>query len=145
MSSKLLLSYNTKSNITKVTLVLPVITRWNIPKLYLSLFDQKLNTTAFNILFREFNSSCQYTIQQFLLEHLLGENFNGRKYFLLALLVIFIPNSDLMNYLSILSAYSVPVISLSTTELNTESYFYNNFLPYKTRGIFWFYLWPRLI
>ena len=127
--------YNPKSSTAKVTLVIPVITISNIPKPYLSLLDQKfLNTTGFNILFKEFNPSCQYTIHQFLLDQLLGENFNGRKYFLLTLLMIFIPNSDIMNYLSILSTYNVPVISRSTTELNKGSYFYNNFLPYNTRG-----------
>ena len=127
--------YNPNRTMTKVTFVIPVITRWNIPKPYLLLLDQKfLNTTAFNILFIEFNPSCQYTIHQFLLDQLLGENFNGRKYFLLTLLVFFIPNSDLLNYLSMLSTYNVPVISLSVTELNTGNYFYNNFLPYKTRG-----------
>ena len=104
--------YNPNSNIAKVTLVIPVTTKWNIPKLYLSLLDQKLlNTTAFNVLFIESNPSCQYIIQQFLLDQLLGENFNGRKYFLLTLLVIFIRNSDLMNYLNILSTCNVPVIT----------------------------------
>ena len=127
--------YNPNPNIRKVTLVIPVITKWKIPDPYLSLRDQKLwSTTAFNILFIQFKPSCQYIIQQFLIDQLLGENFNGRKYFLLTILVILIPNSDLMNYLSILSPYNIPVISRSTTELNTESYFYNNFLPYKTRG-----------
>ena len=127
--------YNTIRNITDATLVIPVITRWKITKPYLSLLDQKLlNTTAFNILFITFNPSCQYIIHQFLLDQLLGENFNDRKYFLLALLVIFIPNSDLVNYLSILSTYNVPVISLTNTKLNTGSYFYNNFLSYKTRA-----------
>ena len=127
--------YNPNRTITKVTLVIPVITTSNIPKPYLSLLYQKfLNTTAFNILFIEFNPSCQYTIHQFLLDQLLGENFNGRKYFLLTLLVVFIPNSNLMNYLSILSTYNVPVISRSVTELNAGSYFYKNFLPYKTSG-----------
>ena len=95
---------------------------------------QILVKTAFNIFFIEYNPSCQYTIHQFLFDQLLGENFSGRKHLLLTLLGIFIPNSDLMNYLSILSTYNVPVISRSTTDLNTESYFYNNFLPYKTRG-----------
>ena len=127
--------YNPNSNFRKVTLVIPVITRSKIPEPYLSLRDQKLlNTTAFNILFIQFKPSCQCIIQQFLIDQLLGENVNGKKYFLLTLLVILIPNSDLMNYLSILSTYNVPVISRSTTELNMESYFYNNFLPYKTRG-----------
>ena len=127
--------YNPNSTTAKVTLVIPVITISNIPKPYLSLLNQKfLNTTGFNILFIEFNPSCQYTIHQFLLDQLLGENFNGRKYFLLTLLMIFIPNSDIMNYLSILSTYNVPVISRRTTELNKGSYFYNNFLPYNTRG-----------
>ena len=109
----------------------------NIPK---SQFDKDIYYTyilyyykIFNILFLKFNPSCQYIIHQFLLDQLLGENFNDRKYFLLALLVIFIPNSDLKNYLSILSTYNVPVISLTNTKLNTGSYFYNNVLSYKTR------------
>ena len=127
--------YNPNTNIRKVTLVIPVITRLKFPKPYLSLLDQKLlNDTVFNILFIKFKPSCQCTIQQFLLDQILGENFNDRKSFLLTLLVIYVPNSDVMNYLSILSAYNVPVISRSTTELNTRSYFYNNFFPYKTRG-----------
>ena len=123
--------YNPNNNIRKVTLVIPVITKLKFPKPYLSLLDQKLlNDTVFNILFIKFKPSCQCTIQQFLLDQILGENFNDRKYFLLTLLVIYVPNSDVMNYLSILSTYNVPVISRSTTELNTRSYFYNNFFPY---------------
>ena len=127
--------YNSTPNIAKNAIVIPVITRWNISKPFLSLLDKKIkNTITFDILFIEFNTFCQYIIPQFLLDQLFSENFNGRKYFLLTLLVIFIRNSDLMNYLSILLTYNVPVISLRITELNTGSYFYNNFLSYKTRG-----------
>ena len=105
-------------------------------KFFLSMAGDKklLNTTAFIILFIKFKPSCQYNIQQLLLDQLPRENFNDRKYFILTLLVIFVHNSDLANYLSILSAYNISVISRSTTKLNTRSYFYNNFLPYNTRG-----------
>ena len=126
--------YSPNPSIRKTTLVIPVIIKRKVPHHFFSLLDQKfLNTTLFNILFIQFNPSCQYHIQQFLLDQLLGENFNNRKYFLLILLIFFVPNSDLINYLSILSTYNVPIISRSNTELNMRRYHYNNFLSYKTR------------
>ena len=126
--------YSPNPSIRKTTLVIPVIIKRKVPHHFFSLLDQKfLNTTLFNILFIQFNPSCQYHIQQVLLDQLLGENFNNRKYFLLTLLIFFVPNSDLINYLSILSTYNVPVISRSNTELNMRRYHYNNFLSYKTR------------
>ena len=101
---------------------------------FLSILDQNfLNTTLFNILFIKFNPSCQHLIQQFLLDQLLGENFINTKYFLLTLLVFHIPNLALINYLSTLSTYNVPVTSRSNTELNMRRCHYNNFLSYKTR------------
>ena len=46
--------------------------------------------------------------------------------------MFYVPNSDLIHYLSILSTYDVPVISRSNTELNMGRYHHNNFLSYKT-------------
>ena len=125
--------YNPNPGIRKTTLVIPVIMKSKFPEHFLSLLDQEfLNTTLFNILLITFNPSCQHLIQQFLLGQLLGENCNVRKYFLLTLLVFYVPNSDLNNYMSILSNYNVSVISRSNTELNMRYYHYNNFLSYKT-------------
>ena len=91
--------YNPNLSIRKTTLVIPVIIKRKVPVHISSLIDQKfLNITFFNILLTKFNLSCQYIIQQFLLDQLLGENFNNRKYFLLTLSVHYIPNSDLINY-----------------------------------------------
>ena len=101
--------YNPNPGIRKTTLVIPVIMKGEFPEHFLSLLDQKfLNTTLFNILLIKFNPSCQYLIQQFLLDQLLGENFNDRKYFLLTLLVFYVPNSDLINYLSIYPITTYP-------------------------------------
>ena len=101
---------------------------------FLSILDQNfLNTTLFNILFIKFNPSCQHLIEEYLLDQLLRENFINTKYFLPTLLVFHVPNSALINYLSILSNYNVPVISRSNTELHMRRYHYNNFLSYKTR------------
>ena len=94
--------YNPNPSIRKITLVIPVIMKSKFPEHFLLLLDQKfLNTTLFNIVLIKFNPSCQYLIQQFLLDQLFGENFNDRKYFLLTLLVFYVPNSDLINYLCI--------------------------------------------
>ena len=101
---------------------------------FLSILDQNfLNTTLFNILFIKFNPSCQHLIEEYLLDQLFRENFINTKYFLPTLLVFHVPNSALINYLSILSNYNVPVISRSNTELHMRRYHYNNFLSYKTR------------
>ena len=126
--------YNPNPNISKTTLVIPVIMKSKVSEHFLSLLDQKLlNTTLFNILFITFNPSCQHLIQQFLLDQLLGENFINSKYFLLTLLVFHVPNLALINYLSTLSTCNVPVTSRSNTELNMRRCHYNNFLSYKTR------------
>ena len=81
--------YNSNSSIRKTTLAIPVIIKRKVPEEFFSLLDNKfLNTTLFNILFIKFNPSCQYLVEQFLLDQLLEKNFNNRKYFLLTLLIL---------------------------------------------------------
>ena len=95
--------YSPNPSIRKTTLAIPVIMKSKFPEPFLLLPDQKyLNTTLFNNVLIKFNPSCQYLIQQFLLDQLLGKNFNDRKYFLLTLLEFYVPNLDLIHYLSVL-------------------------------------------